>query len=158
MSPLFKPPPDTHTLRRTPLGVGRTVAEKVLTLWTTPAEWMYCVGEREAQFLHRLFQVGSETPSTLSVCSPGSQSLASPKPQVSTPRCPPSAILQASTHLKTFEHLIYQVLDLVLTELHPHDLLQVCLHEGHHQVAARHKGLVNGPKSHPAPGLSSEEG
>lgn len=99
-----------------------------------------------------LFQAGSETSSSLSQCG---------LPQTSglNARVPPhSAIFQAMTHLKTLEHLIHQVLDLVLTELHAHDLLQVCLHEGHHQVAARHEGFGKSPKSHPAPGPSAEEG
>lgn len=115
---------------------------------------------REKKDINTDKQVQSQTQAVPTAGAPGvmQEILPTSTPKFSTPRCPRSAILQASAHLKTFEHLIHQVLDLVLTELHPHDLLQVCLHEGHHQVAARHEGLVNGPKSHPALGLSSELG
>lgn len=45
--------------------------------------------------------------------------------------------LRVVDHLKAFEHLINQVLDLLLRQaLDLHEFPQVCPHERHHQVTA----------------------
>lgn len=100
------------------------------------------------------FRLAPNLPGPVPLCSSSPDGRAFPKPQVSTPtppslpgpsppfQPPPSRHTHTHTHLETLEHLIHQVLDLVLTELHPHDLLQVRLHEGHHQVAAKRESFL----------------
>lgn len=59
-------------LWRVPRGGGRA-ADTALTLWTTPAEWMYCVGEREkggSPVLRRTRLLSSESVPPTGLASP----------------------------------------------------------------------------------------
>lgn len=96
-----------------------------LTLWMTPAAWMYC-GDRER------VSVPTHWGRT-ATGRPGA--------------CPPPA---AHPHLQPFQHLVDEELDPVLTQLlELHELAQVGAHERHDQVAVGQGRLR--PGKAPAP-------
>lgn len=114
---------------------GNLPAPPRLTLWMTPAAWIYCEREGVRPSAQRAPQASQLYPA-----QPGS-----------SVRLPTAT----STYLQPLQHLIHKKLDSVFTQsLMLHQLAQISAHERHHQVAvetrdAANAGLVPRPKLTP---------
>lgn len=112
--------------------VGNLPAPPGLTLWMTPAAWIYCGREGVRPSAQQALQASELYPAP-----PGSSAHL------------PTA---TSTYLQPLQHLIHKKLDSVFTQsLMLHQLAQISAHERHHQVAVEtaNAGLVPRPKLTP---------
>lgn len=105
--------------------MGNLPAPPGLTLWMTPAAWIYCGREGVRPSAQQALQASELYPA-----QPGSSAAHLPT--------------ATSTYLQPLQHLIHKKLDSIFTQsLMLHQLAQISAHERHHQVAVETRDAAN---------------